>query len=164
MFFTVFFLPSHKRRWFGYQVASYMTHFFHEYPHHMYQPTTKPTTRLVQPANTPISLRIRTVWSESFLITYAFYSLRAIWRGINETFANKTYNKTCATSKYSDQSAHRRSLIRILLIACALYRLLPIGRGINKSPCHTGWMYRLIWVFAGHTCLIESLLVTHVLL
>ena len=24
----------------------------------------------------------------------------------------------------------------------------------NKRFCHTGWMYWLIWVFAGHTCLI----------
>ena len=62
--------------------------------------------RFVRPAKTQISLRIRAVWSESSLLAYAFYSLRAI------------------------------------------------QRGINKKPCHTGWMYRLICVFAGHTGLI----------
>ena len=24
-------------------------------------------------------------------------------------------------------------------------------RRINENPCHTGWMYGLLWVFAGHT-------------
>ena len=33
----------------------------------------------------------------------------------------------------------------------AFYSLWAIQRGINENPCHTGWMYRLIWVFAGHT-------------
>ena len=41
-----------------------------------------------------------------------------------------------------------------LLIACAFYSLLAIQRGINKNPCHTGWMYWLIWVLAGHIGLI----------
>ena len=26
-----------------------------------------------------------------------------------------------------------------------------IERGIYENSYHTGWMYRLIWVFAGHT-------------
>ena len=47
--------------------------------------------------------RLRSVWSESSLIAYAFYNPRAIQRGI-----------------------------------------------INEN-CHTGCMYRLIWVFAGQT-------------
>ena len=41
----------------------------------MSQRTTKPTKRLVRPAKTPISLRIHAVWSESSLITCAFYSI-----------------------------------------------------------------------------------------
>ena len=35
------------------------------------------------------------------------------------------------------------------LIACDFYSLRAIQRGMNKNPCHTGWMHRLIWVFAG---------------
>ena len=45
---------------------------------------TKPTKRLMRSVKTLINLSIRAVWSESSLITYAFYSLRAIQRGINE--------------------------------------------------------------------------------
>ena len=44
----------------------------------------KPTTGHVRPAKTQISLRISAGWSESALIAYAFYSLRAFLRGINE--------------------------------------------------------------------------------
>ena len=72
---------------------------------------TKLTMRLVQPAKTQISLPICTVWSESLLISCAFYSLPAI------------------------------------------------HRGMNKNLCHTGWMNRLIWVFAGHTGLIVGFVV-----
>ena len=36
------------------------------------------------------------------------------------------------------------------LIACAFYSLQAIQRGINKDPYNTGWMYMLIWDFAGH--------------
>ena len=49
----------------------------------MSQCTKKPTIRHVWPAKTQISLRIRAVWSESSLIACAFYSLRAVKRGIN---------------------------------------------------------------------------------
>ena len=75
------------------------------------QRMTKSTIRLVRPAKTQISLRIRAVWSESSLIVCAFYTFQAI------------------------------------------------QRGINKKPCHTRWMYRLIWVFAGHSGLIVSFVV-----
>ena len=37
------------------------------------------------------------------------------------------------------------------LIACAFYSLRATQRGINENPCHTGWIYRLIWGFAGYT-------------
>ena len=33
------------------------------------------------------------------------------------------------------------------------------SRGINENPCHTWWMYRLIWVFAGHTGLTVNFVV-----
>ena len=44
------------------------------------------------------------------------------------------------------------------LIACLLY---PPGyqTGIKENPCYTGWMYKLIWVFAGHTGLIVGFVV-----
>ena len=41
-----------------------------------------------------------------------------------------------------------------LLIACAFYSLQVIQRGIYENPCHTWWMYRLIWVFDGYTGLL----------
>ena len=50
----------------------------------MSQRTTKSTIRLVRPAKTQISLRIRTVWSESSPIACAFYSFRAIPRNKRE--------------------------------------------------------------------------------
>ena len=36
------------------------------------------------------------------------------------------------------------------LIACAFYSLWAVQRRMNRSPCHTGWMNRLIYVIAGH--------------
>ena len=45
------------------------------------------------------------------------------------------------------------------LITCAFYSLWAIQRGLNESLYHTGWMYRLIWVFAGHTGLIVGFVV-----
>ena len=45
------------------------------------------------------------------------------------------------------------------LILCAFCSLQAIQRGINENPCHTGWMYRLIWVFAGHTGLFVGFVV-----
>ena len=62
----------------------------------------EPTIRLVRPAKTQISLRMRAVWSDSSLIACVYYSLRLSKEG-------------------------------------------------QTSSCHTGWMYRLIWAFAGHT-------------
>ena len=37
-----------------------------------------------------------------------------------------------------------------LLIACAFYSLQAIQRGIKENLWPTGWMYRLIWVFADY--------------
>ena len=73
------------------------------YKYNMSQRTITHIVRLVRPAKTQISLRLRASWSESSLIT------------------------------------------------CTLYNLWAIQRGIHENPCHTGWMFRLIWVFAGHT-------------
>ena len=75
----------------------------------------------------------------------------------NEPAHNKTYSKTCATSEDSDQ--HTRNLIRIFAIACAFYSIQAIQRKINETPCHIGFVYRLIWVFAGHTGLIVGFVV-----
>ena len=59
---------------------------------------------------------------------------------------NKIYNRTSATGSDSDQPALPRSLRAIQIL-------------INKNPCHTGWMYRLIWVFAGRRGLIVGFVV-----
>ena len=49
--------------------------------------TTKSTIRLVRPAMTQLSLRIRAVWSEPLQIAHAFYRLQTIQRGINDSLA-----------------------------------------------------------------------------
>ena len=41
-----------------------------------------------------------------------------------------------------------------LLIACAFYSPPANQRGVNENPWHTGWMYRLTWVFADRKSLI----------
>ena len=41
-----------------------------------------------------------------------------------------------------------------LLIACAFFSLWAIQTRMKENRCHTGWMYRLIRVFAGHIGLI----------
>ena len=56
------------------------------------------------------------------------------------------------SSKQSDQSL-------CWLHVPSTYSLWAIQRGMNENPCHTGWMYRLIWVFAGHTGLIVGFVV-----
>ena len=85
-------------------------------------------------------------------------------RLISEPAHDKTYNKTCATREDSDQPAHPRRLIRVFvdrmcLPGCAFYSLRAIQRGINEIPCHLGWLYKLVWVFDGHTCLIVGFVV-----
>ena len=45
------------------------------------------------------------------------------------------------------------------LIACAIYSIRAILREMNKNPCHTVWLYRLIWIFAGPTHLIVGFIV-----
>ena len=72
---------------------------------------------------------------------------------VNGPAHDKTYNKICATSKDSDQPAHPRSLIS-LRRSHVPSTASTLFRGINGNPRHTMWMYRLVWVFAGHTGLI----------
>ena len=66
---------------------------------------------------------------------------------------DKTYNKTCdqrrlrsaCASSQSDQSpcwSHVPSTASTL------------SKRKKRDPCYTGWIYRLIWIFAGHTGLI----------
>ena len=64
-------------------LASWLLHFLGSFTYMTWR-TTKPTIRLVRPAKTQISLRIRAVWSESSLIACAFNSLQAIQRAIRE--------------------------------------------------------------------------------
>ena len=67
-----------------------------------------------------------------------------------EPIHDKTYNKTFATSKDSDQPVHPGSLISHRWCH-VFYGLRAMQRGIIENPCHTGWIYRLIRVFASHT-------------
>ena len=73
-----------------------------------------------------------------------------------EPVHDKTYNKTCATSEDLDQNPDPSSLIRVLADRMYLYSLRTIQGRINENPVYTGWMYRLICVFAGHNDLIIS--------
>ena len=54
---------------------------------------------------------------------------------------DKTYNKTCATNKDSDQPAHPHSLIESLLIACAFYCRRAIKREINETFITKTYLY-----------------------
>ena len=60
----------------------------------------------------------------------------------HEPVHDKIYNKTCdqqiLRSDCTDQSS---------MMPYAFYSLRDIQRGINENSCHTGWMYRLIWVW-----------------
>ena len=68
----------------------------------------------------------------------------------------KTYNKTYKCNQQRLQHAHLCNLIRAL--AHHMCTLLPPG--YQENPCHIYWgMYRLIWVFAGHTGLIVGFVV-----
>ena len=51
------------------------------------------------------------------------------------------------------RTARTQLIAEFSLIACALNCLRAIERGINGHHCHTGWLYRLLWAFAGHTSL-----------
>ena len=59
----------------------------------------------------------------------------------------------------TDQPAHMCNLIRVFADRMCLLQPRAIQRGINENPCHTGWMYRLVCVFAGFTDLIVGFVV-----
>ena len=67
---------------------------------------------------------------------------RLVWPG-------KTQISLCIHAVWSESS----------MISCVFYSLGAIQRGIQENLCNTGWMYRLIWVFAGHTGLIVDFVV-----
>ena len=50
----------------------------------------------------------------------------------------KTQISLCIRAVWSDSS----------LIACAFYILQATQKEINENPCHTEWMYMLIWVWS----------------
>ena len=92
-----------------------------------------------------ISLRMRIIWSRHLLYVDRFYELEL----------NKTNNKTSATSEDSGQPVHPRSLIRVFADRMCILRPSGYPKRDKREPsCHTGLMYRLIWVFAGYTDLI----------
>ena len=67
---------------------------------------------------------------------------------------NKTNNKTWAWLAKTQISLH----------TCAVWSVFPdslraIQWGLKENPCHIGWMYRLIGVFAGYTGLIVRFVV-----
>ena len=72
---------------------------------------------------------------------------------------DKAYNKACATSENSDQPAHPRSLIRVFADRICLLQPPGYPKREKRDPCYTAWMYRLIRVFAGYTCLIVGFVV-----
>ena len=61
-----------------------------------------------------------------------------------EPVHDNIYSKTCVTSKDSDKPAHQSP---------------GYPKRDEREPCHTGWMYRLIWVFAGHASLTVDVVV-----
>ena len=67
---------------------------------------------------------------------------------------DKTYNRTCVTSRDSDQPVHPSSTARVsfttLWVAWRLYK----AHEISKDSDQTVLMHSLIWVFAGHTSFI----------
>ena len=78
------------------------------------------------------------------------YILASTLQNLQEDLCDQRRLRSACTSAQSDQSA---------LIACAFNSLRAIPREINENPCHTGWMYRLIWAFAGHTGLTSGFVV-----
>ena len=95
----------------------------------MSQRTTKPTKRLVRPAKTPISLRIHAVWSESSLITCAFYSIHLGWSGGAKVLC----------------ILHHRGVQLILAYSWARPAILVVGKG-------RGGMFLFLLFLHFHSC------------
>ena len=96
-------------------------------------------------------------------------SLSSIGKNINAYFAwniiiepahGKTYNKRLVRPAKTQIRLRIRAVwSESSLIACAFYSLQAIQKWISKNHCLTGWMYWLIWVFAGYTGLVVGLVV-----
>ena len=75
---------------------------------------------------------------------------------------DNTYNKTCETSKDSDQPAHPHSLIRVC--TGRMCHLQPPGYPKrDKREALPYWVHNLIWVFAGHKGLIVGFVVSYII-
>ena len=122
-------------------------------------------------SNYPCLEQISMVSKMYELLRFVCISIVPLWSWYRTDYdmsqSTTAYDKTCATSEDSDlRPAKTQISLRIRavwsessLIACVFYSLRAIQRVINKTPCHTRWMYRLIWVFAGHTGLIVGFIV-----
>ena len=71
--------------------------------------------------------------------------------GINEPQHDKTNKITCAPSEDSEQPGNPPSLIRVFVVGLENIGSLVIHWAPSKGFGQTGWMPRLIWVFAGRT-------------
>ena len=82
----------------------------------MRQHTTKPTIRLVRPAKTQSSLRMRAVWSESSLIALAFNNYQTIQRVINENpcHTGRMYMLICLCWSHRSYYRFCRALAQII--------------------------------------------------
>ena len=80
-----------------------------------------------------------------FFFVLFFFFIRLIF----EPALDKTYNKTCDQRRLSSACASVKSVQSIRWLHVP-FRASGLSRGINENPCHTGRIFRLIWVFAGH--------------
>ena len=58
----------------------------------------------------------------------------------------------CAPSEYWDKHGHSHNLIRVITVRMKKpWILIATHWAHSEDSCQTGWMPRLIWVFAGYT-------------
>ena len=82
-------------------------------------------TRLVRPAKTLISLRIRAGWSESSLVVCVFYNLRANQKGINENPCHTVWMYRLNMSIcWSHRSYCRFCCELVHLMYCLIFKLV----------------------------------------
>ena len=67
---------------------------------------------------------------------------------------DKTNKMVCAPSKDSDQPGHLPSLIRVFPVHMKKAWVLSYPLSATNDSDQTGWMSRLIWVFAGVTVIL----------
>ena len=77
----------------------------------------------------------------------------------NESAYDTTYNKTCATSKYSDKPVHPHRKARVLVFLLLITRRLLKAHAISEASDQTAPMRRLIGVFDARTSLIVGFVV-----